>query len=90
MATPMLKHARTAAQKAATKKWQAAGAAKRKAHMATAARRSRGFTGNAARPVKKWHASAMKAAVRKGVFRNKQGIRVGYSRELRSWVSIPD
>lgn len=31
MAKPMLKHARTAAQKAATRKWQLSGAAKRKA-----------------------------------------------------------
>jgi len=31
MATPMLKKARTAAQKAATRKWQMSGAAKRKA-----------------------------------------------------------
>jgi hypothetical protein len=58
----------------------------RKAQMASAAKR-RGRSRSGPRP---WERSGINAKVRRGVFRNKQGIMVGYSRELRAWVSIPD
>jgi hypothetical protein len=50
-------------------------------HLKKTGRRSR---------TRKWELSGINAKVRRGVFRNKQGIMVGYSRSLKSWVSIPD